>query len=195
MSPSHKRDVLVTTEHSAESDTDARMDREHACCGSCGQHLWWVDGGKLANLLSEMGGRRLDAQGVWRPTTEHQNQRKRHEARLQDADLPRIERQVSRRRLAQNYFSRETEHTNDPRKPIRTGADRIVKIPAPGTPPPQSFGITEMPGNPRGIKAGSHRLKETWTVDQLSSRLADALQLPARVECPRCHRTNRISKA
>ena len=181
----------------ADTVIAARIDGDLARCGRCGQLLWRMDGDTLSGFLEHARGRRLDVNGVWRPTAEQSNERKRQEAHLQDPHLSRRDREIRRRRLATNDLGRGIEHTDDSPRPLPTeplARGRIVITPPTAGLSGSSGGTAEdvPPGDPRGRHAGTYRMKERRRLDELSLRLALGLRLPAKVQCPRCPDSLRI---
>ena len=166
----------------------ARMDGAVARCGDCGQRLWLVVNGQLDSRI-EYGARgKRFSNGVWRPTSYSDRQRKRGDLRLLNHDLPDDDRRRERSRVATNMYAQAGSH--DSVSPGSTERPTFtIAVPTAGQ--ANSEGANYLSGiGPRdlmGKKPGNtYRLKDTLHVEQVSPELAEALRLPARVQCPRC---------
>jgi hypothetical protein len=170
----------------------ARMDGAVARCGDCGQRLWLVVDGQLDSRI-EYGARgKRFSNGVWRPTSYSDRQRKRADLRLLNHDLPDDDWRRERSRVARNMYAQAGSH--DSVSPGSTERPTfIVAVPTATWPDsdPNSRGANFLSGiGPRDLMGkkpgGTYRLKDTRHVEQVSSELAEALRLPAKVQCPRC---------
>ena len=182
----------------------AELDKNLARCSSCRHFLWKIAGDALESSIDEgIAGWRYFDDGVWRPTTEHRAQRKRAEARLQDAKLSPLERRELRRRLKWNLFRRGDSHTGAPASRAeleqisveRNTANKLVLDLV-------RLGILSGTGQSAdadtvtvvaGPKSGVYQRKQTRDASDVSPRLVDALQLPAKVECTQCYVVNFIT--
>ena len=170
----------------------ARMDGGVAHCGDCGQRLWQVVDGQLDSRIAYGARGKRFSSGVWRPTSYSDRQKVRARIRLQDPSLPAATRHVTRHRLAEGVFPQAASHAS-----VAPGSTErptfTIQVPTANWPNPEPLpegaillsGIR--PHDLMGKKPGNtYRLKDTQHVEQVSAELAEALRLPAKVQCPRC---------
>lgn len=169
----------------------ARMDGDVARCGDCGQWLWRVVDGQLDSRIAFGAGGRRFTDGAWRPTSHHASAQRRARIDLGDPLLPADAWHVNRRRLANDMFAQAGSHASS--TPGSTERPTfIIQVPTAGA---SDSGGANLPNvlsgiRPRdlmGKKPGrTYRMKDAQHVEQVSPELAEALRLPARVQCPRC---------
>ena len=189
--------------NSTDKNVLARIDGDLARCEDCGHFLWRISGDHLESSIDDgiAGWRLFD--DIWRPTTEHRAQRKRADALLQDPSLSTVVRREIRNRLQWNRFRRGDSHTGVPAsrsqlEQISIQRNTINKVFLdlarlgiwPGTGQTADEDTVMVINGPR---SGIYQRKPTRDASDLSPRLVDALQLPAKVECPQCGVVNLIT--
>jgi hypothetical protein len=191
---------------SPDSVIVARIHKNLARCDNCGHFLWRIAGDHLESSIDEgIAGWRFFEDDVWRPTTEHRTQRKRAEAQLHDSTLSPAERKEIRYRLRWNRFRRGESHTGVPASRsaleqvsvARNTANKVILDLA-------RLGVLPSAGHSAdedtvmviaGPKSGVYERKRTRDASELSQRLVDALQLPAKLECPQCEAVNHVTRS
>ena len=196
--------------HSKKGSPDsailAEIDKNLARCSSCRHFLWKIAGDHLESSIDEgIAGWRYFEDGVWRPTAEHRAQRKQAEARLQDPTLSPLERKEIRRRLKWNRFRRGDSHTGVPAS--RAELEQVSEI---ATPLTSSFLIWRVWESCQGWVNPQMKTRSWLSLAQNQGSIREnrsvmpvtcprdsieALQLPAKVECPQCDAVNIITSS